>query len=121
MGSHPLNLTLRFLLELSALLAMGVWGWHLREDGLRFILALGIPIFMSVIWGVFAVPNDPSRSGKAPVPVPGWLRLAIELIFFALGVWALYSLGYTTLAWVLGILVSGHYLASYDRAQWLLA
>jgi hypothetical protein len=55
------------------------------------------------------------------MPVPGWLRLVIELAFFALGVWALYDLGYTTPAWVLGVLVIVHYLASYDRIRWLLA
>ena len=82
MGPHSLNLTLRFVLELSALLATGIWGWQQRED---------------------------------------WLRLVIELAFFALGVWALYDLGYTTPAWVLGVLVIVHYLASYDRIRWLLS
>lgn len=120
MRSHPLNLTLRFVLELSALLATGIWGWQQREDWLRFALALGIPLILAAVWGVFAVPGDPSRSGKAPMPVPGWLRLVIELAFFALGVWVLYDLGYTTPAWVLGVLVVVHYLASYDRIHWLL-
>jgi hypothetical protein len=109
------------VLELSALLATGIWGWQQREDWLRFTLALGIPLLLAAVWGVFAVPGDPSRSGKAPMPVPGWLRLVIELAFFALGVWALYDLGYTTPAWVLGVLVVVHYLASYDRIRWLLA
>jgi len=109
------------VLELSALLATGIWGWQQREDWLRFALALGIPLLLAAVWGVFAVPGDPSRSGKAPMPVPGWLRLVIELAFFALGVWALYDLGYTTPAWVLGVLVIVHYLASYDRIRWLLA
>lgn len=121
MGPHPLNLTLRFVLELSALLATGIWGWQQREDWLRFTLALGIPLLLAAVWGVFAVPGDPSRSGKAPMPVPGWLRLVIELAFFALGVWALYDRGYTTPAWVLGVLVIVHYLASYDRIRWLLS
>lgn len=121
MGPHPLNLTLRFVLELSALLATGIWGWQQREDWLRFALALGIPLLLAAVWGVFAVPGDPSRSGKAPMPVSGWLRLVIELAFFALGVWALYDLGYTTPAWVLGVLVIVHYLASYDRIRWLLS
>jgi hypothetical protein len=119
MGSHPLNLTLRFLLELAALFALGMWGWQQREDGYRFALAIGIPLLLAVLWGVFAVPGDPSRSGKAPVPVPGWLRLVFELAFFALAAWALYDLGHILPAWGLGILVALHYLASYDRIRWL--
>jgi hypothetical protein len=51
MGSHPINLAIRFLLELSALLAMGVWGWRQSEGWLRFVLALGIPIIVAVVWG----------------------------------------------------------------------
>ena len=68
MGSHPINLALRFLLELSALFAMGVWGWRYSEGWLRFVLALSIPIIAAVLWGTFAVPDDPSRSGGAPIP-----------------------------------------------------
>ena len=121
MGSHPINLAIRFLLELSALLAMGVWGWRQGEGWVRFVLAVGIPIIVAVVWGVFAVPNDPSRSGTAPVAVPGILRLAIELAVFVLAIWALYDLGYPGLGWILGIVVAIHYITSYDRILWLIA
>jgi hypothetical protein len=72
------------------------------------------------VWGVFAVPNDPSRSGAAPIAVPGMLRLAIEAIIFIFAVWALYDTGFTKLSWVLGIIVAIHYLTSYDRILWLI-
>lgn len=121
MAYHPLNLTLRFLLELAALVAVGAWGWQQREDGLRFALAIGIPLLLAVAWGVFAVPDDPSRSGKAPIPVPGPLRLLFELAFFALAVWALYAIGQTNLGWIFGVVVAFHYILSYDRIRWLLA
>ena len=121
MGSHPINLTIRFLLELATLLAMGVWGWRQGEGWVRFVLAVGIPIIVAVVWGVFAVPNDPSRSGAAPVAVPGILRLAIELAVFVFAIWALYDLGYTGLSWILGIIVAIHYITSYDRIRWLIA
>ncbi len=120
MGSHPINLTIRFLLELSALLAMGVWGWQQSEGWFRFVLAVGIPIIVAVVWGTFAVPNDPSRSGAAPIAVPGILRLAIELAVFVLAIWTLYDLGYTRLNWILGIIVAIHYITSYDRILWLV-
>lgn len=120
MGSHPINLAIRFLLELSALLAMGVWGWRHGEGWLRLVLALGIPITAAVLWGTFAVPNDPSRSGTAPIAVPGVLRLAIELAVFGFATWALYDAGFTRLSWVLGIIVAIHYITSYDRILWLI-
>jgi hypothetical protein len=120
MGSHPINLAVRFFLELSALAAMGVWGWRQSEGWLRFVFALGIPIGAAVVWGTFAVPNDPSRSGAAPVPVPGLVRLAIELAVFAFATWALGDLGAIRLGWAMGIVVGVHYVASYDRILWLI-
>ena len=121
MGSHPINLAIRFLLELSALLAMGVWGWRQSEGWFRFLLASGIPVIAAVVWGTFAVPNDPSRSGAAPIAVPGILRLAIELAIFIFATWALYDLGATGLSWALGLVVAVHYINSTDRIRWLIA
>ena len=120
MGSHPLNLMLRFLLELAVLVASGIWGWNQFDGWLRFVVAIGIPIVLAAIWGVFAVPNDPSRSGKAPVPVPGWFRLIIEMLFFCFGTYVLYDLGWKTSGLIMGGLVILHYVCSFDRLEWLL-
>ena len=121
MGSNPINLAVRFLLELTILLTMGMWGWKLSDNWMRFILALTIPIIAMIIWGVFAVPEDPSRSGEAPIPVPGAIRLIIELTFFGIGSWMLYNLGYAKVGLVLAIIVVIHYIISYDRIIWLLS
>jgi hypothetical protein len=121
MGSHPINLAIRFLLELAALLAMGVWGWQQGAGWLRFVLAISIPLIAALLWGIFAVPHDPSRSGKAPIPIPGLTRLALELAIFAFATWALYTAGATALSWILGMAVAIHYVISYDRIRWLIA
>jgi hypothetical protein len=84
------------------------------------LLAIGGPILAAVLWATFAVPDDPSRSGKAPVPVPGILRLALELAIFAFAAWALYDAGNSLLALILGAVVVVHYALSYDRIGWLL-
>lgn len=120
MGSHPINLAVRFLLELSALGIMGYWGWMQGEGVFRFVLAIGIPIMAAVAWGIFAVPDDPSRSGQAPVPVPGAVRLALELAILGFAAWALYSTGHTLLSLIYGAIVVVHYLVSYDRVVWLV-
>jgi len=121
MGSHPINLLFRFLLELMALFIMGLWGWKQSQGMTAFLLALILPILLAVIWGVFAVPDDPSRSGKAPIVTPGIIRLVIELGIFIISSWALYDMGYTMMSIVFSLLVGLHYIISYDRIKWLLS
>jgi hypothetical protein len=115
MGSHPINLAIRFLLEMSALLSLGLWGWRSGNGWLRFALAALVPIVAAILWGTFAVPGDPSRSGAAPIQVPGVLRLALELGIFVFAAWALHDVGFARASWALGIIVTLHYLISYDR------
>ncbi len=117
MGSHPLNLGLRFLLEIAALAAMGMWGYRLADGWLRYVYVIGIPLLAAVLWGTFRIPNDP---GPAPVAVPGIVRLLLELAFFAFAVWALFQSGYTVPGWIFLIVVSLHYIVSYDRVLWML-
>ena len=120
MGSNPINLALRFLLELWAMFAMGYWGWMYGEGWLSFFLAIGIPVIAAACWGTFAVPDDPSRSGRSPIAIPGILRILLELAIFTIAVWALNDVGLLGLSWALGILVTVHYLGSYDRIRWLI-
>lgn len=120
MGTHPENLAVRFLLEVSALLILGLWSWHRRDDGFRILVALSVPLLGAVLWGTFAVPNDPTRSGSAPVPIPGMLRLALELGYFAFATWALYDLKLAKLTAIFGTAVVLRYLLSYDRIRWLV-
>jgi hypothetical protein len=120
MGSNPINLAVRFILEIAGLVSLGAWGWNSGEGALGYLLAAGIPITAAVLWGTFAVPDDPSRSGKAPVPVPGFLRLLLELGFFAAATWSLFDLDKSSLGWILGVTVLIHYVISYDRILWLL-
>jgi hypothetical protein len=115
MGSHPINLAVRFLLEMSALASVGVFGWIRFEGPSRWIAVIGLPLLLMTLWGTFAVPGDPSRSGSAPVPVSGSIRLTLELIFFAVGAAALYSVDHPRLALVLAGTALVHYLTSWDR------
>ena len=64
--------------------------------------------------------DDPSRSGKAPVPVSGFVRLILELVFFALAAYALFSIGNENTASIFAGAVVFHYLISYDRIGWLM-
>ena len=119
-GTHPINLTLRFLLELAALGGLGYWGWTQHTGLPRWILGIGLPIAAAILWGTFAVPDDPSRSGNAPIPTPGWLRLVLELLMLGAGAWALAAAGQNTAAWFMAVITLLHYAASLDRITWLL-
>lgn len=117
MSAHPINLGLRFLLEIAALIALGIWGWQKGDGWVRFLLAVGIPLIAAIVWATFRVPNDP---GRAPVATPGLLRLILELSLFVFATWALYDLKLTALAWVFGIITFLHYVSSYDRVLWII-
>jgi membrane protein YdbS with pleckstrin-like domain len=120
MGSHPLNLILRFILEIATLFAYGYWGWTGHEGIWRYVWSIGTIVLAAAVWGTFAVPEDPSRSGKAPVPIPGLLRLVLELVFFSAGVWAFFAADQPLWGTVLGAATLIHYALSYDRIKWLL-
>ena len=119
MGSHPLNLAWRFLLELLSLGAMGYWGWTQHGGTTRWLWAIGLPVVAAVLWGIFAVPNDPSRSGQAPIPTPSMIRLLLELAVFATAATLLNLSQRPFLVLILGIMVVLHYALSYDRILWL--
>jgi hypothetical protein len=80
---------------------------------------VGIPLAVAIVWGTFAVPDDPSRSGRAPIPVRGVVRLVLELAIFSAATCAL-STDARTLGIVFGVCVLVHYALSYDRIGWLL-
>src|SRR5580698_4104056 len=76
----PWVLSLRFGLEIGSLIAIGAWARRAAGPGIAgWVAAIAAPLVAATVWGVFAVPRDPSRSGKAPVRVSGGIRLVIEL------------------------------------------
>lgn len=117
MANHPVNLALRFILELVGLFAYGYWGWTQHSGLPRWLWTLGLPVIAALAWGTFRVPGDP---GNAPVAVPGWVRLLLEAVYFGGAVWALYASGRGNWALVFALVVVIHYAVSYDRLQWLL-
>ncbi|TAH40465.1 MAG: DUF2568 domain-containing protein [Bacteroidetes bacterium] len=120
MNAHPINLAVRFLLELVGMISMGMWGWRQGDGLLRFLLAFGIPVIVAAMWAIFNVADDPGRSGSAPVPVPGTIRLLLELLFFSFAIWTWYDMDYGRICLVVAVIVILHYIVSYDRIWWLI-
>ena len=117
---HTLNLALRLILEIAALGGFGVLAWRSFEGGWRYLAVIAVLVLLMTLWGVFAVPGDPSRSGNAPIPVPGSVRLALELVVLLGGACAFYWAGHDITAIVLAGLVVIHYVLWLDRIVWLL-
>ncbi|MDB2467109.1 YrdB family protein [bacterium] len=98
----------RFFLEIAALVTVGMWGWRQSDNWIKYVMAIGLPFLMAILWGVFAVPNDPSRTGNTIVNTPGVVRLILELAFFAFATSAFYSMDYKITARVFGTIVFIH-------------
>jgi hypothetical protein len=117
---RPMNLALRFFLEIAALGGFGMLAWRCAEGWWRYLAVIGVLALLMTLWGVFAVPGDPSRSGTAPFPVPGSVRLALELAVLLGGACAFYRAGYNSAAIALATLVMIHYALAGGRVAWLL-
>jgi hypothetical protein len=120
MSQHPLQLGLRLILEMAALAIFAYWGWAQGTGVLRGVYALGLMSLAAVVWGGTAIQDDPTRSGRAYVRIPGVVRLLIELGFFGAAAWMLVDQGRTALGIAMGAIVLVHYALSYDRIAWLL-
>jgi hypothetical protein len=118
---QPWNLALRLGLEFGALTGLGLAAWTQTDGPARWIAAAALPVAAAALWGTFNVLDDPSRSGAAPVEVPGHVRLAIELIVLG-GGWIAYGIaGYPTLGAAFAALTVLHYAVSRPRVHWLLS
>lgn len=114
------NLLLRFTLEIAALISLGVFAWISFNGYFKYVLTWVLPIAVMIVWSVFAVPHDPSRSGQTVIAVNGVTRLVIELLIFAMAVAALYFSHLKPVGIVFLCLIILHYIFSAERIKWLL-
>ncbi len=115
----PANLLFRWFIEVATLLALGIWAWVAAGGWARPLAAAAVPLGVMALWGLFAVPGDPSR-GNAPVPVPGLIRLALELAVFGAAVAALIAVGEERAAGLYAGAVTLHHVIGWRRVRWLL-
>lgn len=83
---QTINLSLRFVLELSLLAALGYGGFQLDQGWpVRILIGLGLPLLAALIWGTFVAPK------AAHLLAEPW-RFVLEMGLFGLGagvlVWA---------------------------------
>jgi len=72
---RPVNLALRFALELAALAAFATWGLHAVGGPARFALAAVAVLAAAAVWGRWVAPASRRRLGDPA-------RLLVEVAFF---------------------------------------
>lgn len=110
-------LAMRFVLELAGLVGFGRAA-YVEAGWLGAVIA---PLLAATVWGLFNVPGDPSRSGKAPIPVRGVVRLALEWTFFFGAATALAVTGSVLFGVVLASATVLLYAVGFDRIRWLIS
>ena len=91
------------------------------NSGGRWILAVIGPLCAIAAWGIFATPDDPSRSGRTVVPTPGPGRLLLEFGLFGGGAGLLLWADSWQFAVALAAGVVVHYLAWPERIRWMFS
>jgi hypothetical protein len=116
----PWQLAIRFGLEVAALIALGRYAGTLFRAPWSSVAALAVPGTVALLWVTFAVKGDPSRSGNAPIAVPGALRLALELAIFGGGAASLAGRENWTAFAIFMIASVAHHAMTVKRLAWLV-
>jgi Protein of unknown function (DUF2568) len=108
---RQLNLALKFLLELAALAAFGLWGASIANGATAVLLAIALPAVAASLWGMFAAPTARHRLPLRP-------RVRFELAVFGFATVALWRVGLATwaAAFAATSLVNALLLTAFD--QW---
>ncbi|ADU29435.1 YrdB family protein [Evansella cellulosilytica] len=94
-----MNLVLRFLLEVCAIVAVSYWGFVVGKGMVfKILLGIGTPLLIMIIWGLFGSP-------AAQIPLTGGYRLLLEIAIFGCAILALLAVSKSTLAFIFGALV----------------
>lgn len=96
--AKSLNIGIRFLWEILALISFGYWGFHaVNQTFLKIILGIGAPLIAAILWGAFGSP-------KAPYALSGFSRLLLEILVFGGATAALFFAGKQTAAGIYGVM-----------------
>jgi len=117
----PAQAGFRFLVELAALTCWAVVGWEVGGDTWGWVLAIGFPTVAASTWATFRVPGDLSAGKGGPIPVPGLVRLVVEVDVLVLAAVFAIVVGQVVLGVVVLVAVVVHYLLTLGRVRWLLA
>ena len=105
------NLALRFLLEVCALIGLGYWGFATGSGAIaKVALGIGVPVVVAIVWGVFVAP-------RAPVDLPGVLVLILQVLVFGSAAAGIAATGHRTLAPAFAVVVVINAVLMYAWGQ----
>ena len=105
------NLALRFLLELCALVVLGYWGFTTGSGAItKVALGIGVPLVAAVVWGVFVAP-------RAPVALPGFVVLLLQVSVFGSATAGLVATGHRALALTFAVVIVINAILMYVWGQ----
>jgi hypothetical protein len=108
---RTINLAVRFLLELASLGSFAYWGATLPAGtALRSTAAVGIPLGVAVLWGIFISP-------KARIPTGTLGRAGLGLVVFLAAAAALHARGHSALAVAFAVVAVVSSLVVYALPQ----
>lgn len=93
-----LAVTVRFLLELCGIAAVAFWGYSAVDGPARWLLAIGAPVALVVVWAVAIAPG-----AQNPIPQDLRVLLGSGLLLVAAGL--LFAAGQGVPAIVLAVVV----------------
>jgi hypothetical protein len=81
-----MHLALAFAIELAAIAAFGLWGYAGTTGISKWIIGIGAPVFLVVLWSIYAAPASNSRLDLLPLLI---FKIAVytmaTLAFFKTG------------------------------------
>jgi hypothetical protein len=107
---RPANDALRFVLELCALAALAYWGFRTASGAWQWVLGIGAPLAMAVVWGRFMSPKAAQRLDDPA-------RLVAEVVIFGAAAAALADAGQRALANAFAVAVGVHLTLTFPLAQ----
>lgn len=93
------NSAFAFLLELSALVILGFWGFALQSNKIISVtFALLVPMIMVAIWRTWCAPSSSDR-------LKGWFLILLKLVLFGIVVCCLLNMQQISIAVIFGCAV----------------
>ena len=94
-----LNDVLRFVLELFAIVSLGIWGFAAWPLPWNIVVGIGAPVLAILLWAL-------SRSPKAVLHVDALVKALVEIVVMGSAAFAWWSLGQPIVALVFAVVAT---------------
>jgi hypothetical protein len=93
------NDILRFLLEIFAIISLGIWGFVAWPFGWNIVIGIGAPVIAILLWALF-------RSPKAVLHIDPFGKAIVEIAVMATAAYAWWDLGQPIIAIVFAVVAA---------------